>query len=140
MHGALPKWHPVSCGVPQGTKLGPVVFLAMVNDVALDIPDKRKFVDDISLAVRGAAGGTVDVSSVQRVMDAVCAAAERDHVIVNAGNCATMLVSARRYAEQSTPVTVGYQDIPQVDSLRLLQKTLKWDLHVNNIVSKAITT
>ena len=62
--------------MPQGTKLGPVVFLAVVNDVALDIPDRWKFV---WLSGGGAAGGTVDVSSVQRVMDAVCAAAERDH-------------------------------------------------------------
>ena len=113
----------------------------MVNDVALDIPNRWKIVDDISLAVRGAAGGTVDASSVQRVMDAVCAAAERDHMVINAGKCATMLVSAHRYAEQSTPVTVGDQDIPQVDSLRLLgvtlQNTLKHHLHVNNMVSKA---
>ena len=62
-------------------------------------------------------------------------------MVISAGKCATMPVSARRYAEQSTPVTVDYQDIPQVDSLRLLgvtlQKTLKWDLHVNNMVSKA---
>ena len=75
----------------------------MVNNVALDTPDGWKFVDDISLAVRGAAGGTVDVSSLQRVMDAVCAAVERDHVVINAGKCATMPVSARKYAEQSTP-------------------------------------
>ena len=57
-------------------------------------------------------------------MEAVCAVAERDHMVINAGKCDTMLVSARRYAEQSTPVTVGDQDIPQVDSLRLLGVTL----------------
>ena len=55
--------------------------------------------------------------------------------------CHHILVSTRRYAEQSTPVTVGDQDIPQVHSLRLLdvtlQNILKWDLHVNNMVSKA---
>ena len=73
-------------------------------------------------------------------MDTVSAAVERDHIFINAGKCATMLVSSRRYAEQSTSVTVGDQDIPQVDSLRLLgvvlQNTLKWDLHVKNMVSK----
>ena len=139
--GALSEWYPVSCGKPQGTKLSPVVFLAMINDVALDTLDRWKFVDNISLAVRGAAGETVDVSSVQRVMDTVCAAVEREHMVINAGKCATMLVSTCRYAEQSTPVTAGDQNIPQVDSLRLLgvtlQNTLKWDLHVNNMVSKA---
>ena len=55
-----------------------------------------------------------------------------------------MLVSARRYAEESTLVTVGDLDIPQVDSLRLLgvtlQITLRWDLDVNNMATLANTS
>jgi len=33
-NGAMSDWMTITCGVPQGTKVGPVVFLAMVNDVA----------------------------------------------------------------------------------------------------------
>ena len=32
-NGTTSTWFETTCGVPQGTKLGPVVFLAMVNDV-----------------------------------------------------------------------------------------------------------
>jgi len=42
------EWSAITCGVPQGTKVGPVVFLAMVNDVATNTPSRWKYVDDIT--------------------------------------------------------------------------------------------
>ena len=38
----------LTCGVPQGTKLGPIIFLAMVNDAALVTELRWKYVDDLS--------------------------------------------------------------------------------------------
>ena len=59
-------------------------------------------------------------------------------MLVNVPSC---LLCPQIYIEQSTPVTAGDQDIPQVDSLRLLgvtlQNALKWGLYVDNRVSKA---
>ena len=34
LDGLLSEWATVHAGVPQGTKLGPVLFLVMVNDLA----------------------------------------------------------------------------------------------------------
>ena len=52
VNGATSDWYEVTCGVPQGTKVGPVVFLAMVNSVAELQPNRWKFVDDITVASR----------------------------------------------------------------------------------------
>ena len=50
--GSISDWLPITAGVPQGTKLGPILFLVMINN--LNIPDPEsctwKYVDDVSLS------------------------------------------------------------------------------------------
>ncbi|PXX92136.1 hypothetical protein DF185_23225, partial [Marinifilum breve] len=50
VNGALSSWVPVKCGVPQGTILGPLLFLLYVNE----LPTVAKssvllFADDIKI-------------------------------------------------------------------------------------------
>ena len=36
-------------GIPQGTKLGPVMFSVMVNDLVSTWPKRAKYVDDLTI-------------------------------------------------------------------------------------------
>ena len=48
--GTLSNWKSLSCGVLQGTKIGPLAFLAMIND-EMDSSEFQqwKYVDDLSI-------------------------------------------------------------------------------------------
>ena len=45
----------VTCGVPQGSALGPLLFLVYVNDINKAVPDEqiKLFADDTNLSISG---------------------------------------------------------------------------------------
>ena len=46
------NWLPITVGVPHRTKLGPILFLVMINNLNIPDPESRtwKNVDDVSLS------------------------------------------------------------------------------------------
>ncbi len=49
-HDCKSEWREIPAGVPQGTKLGPWLFLLMIDDIDVTDSDLWKYVDDTTMA------------------------------------------------------------------------------------------
>ena len=52
INGALSSWAPVTSGVPQGTVIGPILFLIYINDIQRGISSKMRLFADDSIIYR----------------------------------------------------------------------------------------
>ena len=49
--GSVSSFQQLICGVPQGTKMGPLCFLILINDALVHTPHRWKYVDDCTVGV-----------------------------------------------------------------------------------------
>ncbi|XP_071477419.1 uncharacterized protein [Diadema antillarum] len=89
----LSEWISPHGGVPQGTKLGPIIFLAMINNACLDDPESSpalsiyKYVDDLTLVeCRQSEQRPV----IQEAVDDLCEWSRMNNMDLNPKKCVTM--------------------------------------------------
>ena len=136
----ISDWLPSSAGVSQGNKLGPLLFLVMINDpksISNGI-DIWKFVDDVSTSE----GFIKDCnSSMQSNLDSFISWSLQNHMKLNPKNTKEMCISFQHDNLDLSPLLIGEQIIETVQSHKVLgltiQGNLKWIEHINSIVTKA---
>ena len=128
-----------NAGVPQGTRLGPILFLAVVND-ALDestLP-RWKYVDDLTIAESRKPTTGSNISQTVRELEAWC---ESTRMKLNPAKCQFLKISFSRQPADPEPVIIANQSIPECDHVKLLgvtiQNDLKWKNHVCDLVSRS---
>ena len=131
----------VPAGVPQGTKLSPWLFLAMINDLRLSndpLEDMLKYADDsiISKVVPMS-----NNSALQLIVDEAVGWSDQNKLQLHPTKCKEFRIqfSKREYIPE--PIIISGQQLEIVKSAKSLGVTLtddlKWNKHIGTAVSKA---
>ena len=131
----------ISAGVPQGSVLGPLLFLIFINDIVENIGcNIRLFADDTTLFIdfHDEATGT---NMINRDLLAIKRWADKWLVSFCPQKTESMLVTLKNNRDTSLPIYFGDSTIHEVDSHKhlgiTLSKNLSWGDHVQDIVTKA---
>ena len=119
------------------TKLGPWLFLVMINDLSVANTNIWKYADDTTLAECVEKNET---SSMQSRVDKFVTKSRADGFQLNESKCKELRISFIKSENTLEPVTINNTNIEVVPSAKLLgvmiSNDLKWNVHVEMICKK----
>lgn len=132
------EWGRVPSGVPQGTKLGPWLFLLMINDLRIPNVNSWKYVDDTTFAEIVKKGNCSTIQSAAFVaQDWSC----ENKLQLNADKCKEMVIDFKKQKHSFDPISLDRKVLNTVNNVKILGVTisnnLHWNDHINNIIKKA---
>ena len=140
--GSQSSWLPVISGVPQGTVLGPLLFLLFINDIDCGIKSNiRLFADDCILYRM--ISSEEDSKILQRDINLLSQWTTKWQMQLNIKKC--HLLSISRLHDKIKPLyKIGTTPLTNTDSCTYLGVTvtndLRWSTHVSNCSKKATRT
>ena len=139
LRGALSSWITIKAGVPQGSIMGPILFLIYTNDLPNEVSSIIKmFADDTIL---GAAGNTSEdcANTLQPNIDKLAAWAKKWKIKLNPSKTKCLTISRKK--NLFSPLILNNRLVEEVQShchlgLRL-QNNGKWKNQIDHMVSRA---
>ena len=132
----------VTSGVPQGSVLGPLLFLIYINDIHVGVDSKiRLFADDCIIYRK--IKSSEDRSILQKDLDKISAWIVSNKMDVNTGKCKQITFTRRRNQDYRSYSLLG-ENISKVSDLKYLgvnfTSNLDWGLHIDQVVGKSFKT
>ena len=138
VHGSASDSLPVLSGVPQGSILGPILFILYINDLPSIVDNTLVLFADDSKCSK-AITSPEDCTSLQEDLNNVHSWSQDWKLRFNFSKCEVLSVTRNK-----NPVTYNYslgtdnlaQVLSQKDLGVTITNNLKWDTHINNTISK----
>ena len=142
VNGAHSDWVRVDSGVPQGTVLGPLLFLAHINDLPTTIQSQCRLFTGDCLPYRPI-HSLQDQLILQEDLQQLQHWADDCGMRFNASKCQLLRISCSQHPLEHF-YTISDQILQQVPSAKylgiLLNDQLKWDTHIVSITARANST
>ena len=140
INGQNSSWGKVEAGIPQGSILGPLLFLIYINDIVDVVHSNiRLFADDVTLFMEvdqpdtAARNIDVDLSNIQNWAD-------KWLVTFNPTKTKTMLISRRLISRNYPNPVFCNSTVESVNEHKhlglIIRSDLTWSSHVNSITEK----
>ena len=140
LDGVKSSWINVTSGVPQGSILGPLLFLIYINDLpdVLRFGTPLLFADDAKIFAN--VQSVTECQAIQKDLDALYNWCVKWKLDINALKCKVLSVTKSR-----SPVTFDYHingiPVEKIDSFKDLgihiQTSMSWNNHIDIITAKA---
>ena len=139
---ARSKLYSVTSGVPQGSVLGPLLFILYTDDID-QVIDKnvtiRKYADDIKLyCMYEASEATAGYAALQRSLDNVAQWSLKNYLPLNIRKCCSMHFGSKSPAMSFSigPVNLSISNCERDLGVQIDNK-LSFKQHIRNVTSKA---
>jgi hypothetical protein len=139
VEGVISSSQPVTSGVPQGSVLGPLLFLIYINDLCQDLDSKIRLFADDTVLYREILSPE-DHKTLQCDLDKVLLWCRNNEMSLNAKKCNVMSV-CRLHVLTEFAYTVESAVLERVQSYKYLgiylSSDLSWNNHVDYACSRA---
>ena len=142
INGCFSEWSPVLSGVPQGSILGPLLFILYINDLPSAVSSSRKiFADDVAMYCPVHSAN--DCKAFQHDLDLVSTWCSKWQMRLNVSKCELLCITNKRSPVQSA-YYINNCHLQWVSSVKYLgvvvDSKLSWNDHISHISSKASKT
>lgn len=140
---ATSNWCTVKCGVPQGSILGPLLFVVYMNDLRDNVDEHIvSYADDTSVVVSGRSADDLKLKSTSALVK-LKGWFDTNELTLNSDKTQLMRFRSSYGQSAGLNIRVGSGVISEVDCLRflgvVLDERLTWTEHIDYVASKICT-